>query len=922
MEKQHGQSRTTKRERLIKTKLNPPGAFQTVVPRRRLSGLLSLDPNPYKLVLVTAPAGYGKSTLLTQWLGVLEDQGVASGWLSLDADDNDPVRFVTYVFGALRAILEASRAGMPTPDKTGWQTAVQPLLMSLARELQELDQPIALFLDDYNCICDQAVHDALNWLILHSPRRMTFIIASRSEPPIALSSLRLRGELLELRLEDLSFQLDEAEHFLNALKGHGLERTELSGLVERTEGWIAGLSLVSLALNDTRDLGRLIREFSGSDRAITDYLGEAVLSRLGPQTRDFLLVTSVLDRMCADLCGKITGRDDCQRLLEQIEAENLFLLPLDREHKWYRYHHLFADFLHTRLAVQQPHRVRSCYQVASEWFAEHGYVSEAIRYAFLAEDFDRVGDLIENTWEDLVERRGEHATLLDWMRRLPDAQVDVRPQLRVAHAWSLTLTRQYKRAERELEKLDASPERKSGLASRDPAALRAVEMIRCVLYALTDQTARCLSASNAWLDRWSDAPWFEIGSVCSTLAYTCVTRRKFEQGRAALRRARTAFESCYGYYGIAWADAMGGLLLMDESRPRDATAVYRHGLAAAERELGPCSYGRSMLSTLLAEALYEQDELDEARVHLEAGFPLVDEHGVVETAQAGYVTRARLLCHEGRCEEMDLGLIDGCRLGERLGLQRLSTLLAAERISLELRCGEVGKAYAIAQTMGFLGPQTAKPGLTDSDDATRDIVQLVRARLWTASGEPTRAVSTLGTLATRLRKRGWNRRLLELLIVRTIAYERCGNRKMALRALDTGVRLAASGGAVRVFLDAGPVIGVLLEEMSDSRAQAPGEDEAAIRVLLEKLTRRVSPVAGEVTETIEPAVDGSRTNILTRRETEILKLLAKGLSNHELAGTLFVSETTVKWHLSNLYAKLGVRNRTSAVDHGRQHSLI
>jgi LuxR family maltose regulon positive regulatory protein len=678
-----------------------------------------------------------------------------------------------------------------------------------------------------------------------------------------------------------------------------------------------------LALKGARDRRRLIRDFSGSDRAVTDYLVEAVLNRLKPDMQEFLMVTALLDRMCVDLCREVTGRDDCQALLDRIEADNLFLLPLDREHKWYRYHHLFADFLRARITARHPKRVRRCCALASDWFARRGYDSEAIRYGFAAGDFERVADLIESGWEDLVQNRGEHATLLDWMRRLPETHIDARPRLRIAHAWSLTFTRRYAEAEQELKKLDASPERKTGLASTDPSALRAVEMIRCVLYALSDRTERCFSASNDWLRRWTDSPPFETGTVSSTLAYTCVARRDFEHVRAALQKARAAFEDCSGHYGIAWNDAMEGITLIQEGRPQEATTVYRRGLALAERELGSYSYAGSMLSVLLSEALYELDELDEAREQLDAGFALVDDHGAVETALAGYVTRARLLCHQDRCEDMDLGLVEGQHLGERLGLLRLSVSLAAERIALNLRCGGVDKAYSIAQASGFLAPQARQPWSAEPDmEAIRETVQFARARLWTATGEADRAVKTLGGLATRARKRGWNRRLIELLAARTIAYERCGNRKHAFRTLDAAVRLAASGGFVRVFLDAGPALGDLIEEMNESRPAVPGTSETVVRTVLARLTRSTSGATGTIIDPAAPASDETQGDALTRRETEILKLLAEGLSNQELAKTLFVSETTVKWHLSNVYAKLGVRNRTSAVGQARQRLLI
>ncbi|MCC7411628.1 MAG: winged helix-turn-helix transcriptional regulator [Gammaproteobacteria bacterium] len=926
-QKNPSQAATTRRGRLIRTKLNPPGALKNAMQRDRLRELLPRGPSPYKLVQVIAPAGYGKSTLLAQWRDQLERRGVACGWLSLDPDDNDPVRFLTYVLGALPGVAGNADPGVLAQTQAHWRSVAQPLLFALAQDLQELDRPIALFLDDYHCIVEQAVHDALNWIIQHSPPGTTLYVATRNEPALATGSLRVRGELLDVRMEDLSFRPDESEAFLNGLKGHGLAADEIAALTERTEGWIAGLSLVSLALKGTQDRKRLIREFSGSDWAVTDYLGEAVLSRLPSELREFLFSTAMLDRLCADLCARVSGRADCQQLLERIESENLFLLPLDREHKWYRYHPLFAEFLRTRLAARDPARIRDGNRIASRWFADHGYDTEAVRCAFLAEDFERVGDLVEHVWEDLVQNRGEHATLLDWMRRLPPECLDARPWLRIAHAWSLTFTRQYARAEKELARIDAGAAGTHGSAATDTTVQRAVETIRCVLHALADRTDRCWTASREWLARWPQAPAFETGTVSSALAYACVTRRELGHGLTALATARAAFERCHGYYGIAWDDAIEGLILLERARPADAARTYRRGLESAARVLGSRSYAGSLLAILLAEALYEQDDLPAATAQLEAGFALVDDHGAVETALAGYVTRARLLCHAGRCEEMERVLAEGGRLGERLELPRLSIALAAERVALHLRCGDVDSAAEVARTTGLLDvDKTGRWSPAARSELMLTVIRLAQARLWIATGSANRAVTLLGSLVARARRHEWTRLLVDLLVARAAAQDGCGNDDAALRTLDAALRLAAPGHCIRSFLDAGPAIAALLEEMVRRRPALGGDEEQALRAYLLRLTRERAPVPAAAPEatraTPEPGAGAPGTDTLTRRQIEILKLLAQGLTNQDLARTLFVSETTVKWHLNNLYTKLGVRNRTGAVSRARELSLL
>lgn len=954
----------------MQTKLVPPVAAGRLVERTELLAALDAAANPIHLVSVTAPAGYGKSTLLAQWRLRLEQAGVATGWVTLDPGDNDAVRLVSYLLAALgSAGQELGRAQL----EFGLPSVVRPLLLSLVDEIGTSERRTVLFLDDLHVLTEAPAQELVDWLVMNSPANLCFVVAGRSRPPLSLHTLKLQERLLEFGPEDLIFGDAEADQLLNQLGGHELAPAQLHALAARTEGWVAGLKLASLALRSTKDRDHFIQEFSGTDRAITDYLGEVVLSRLDPELRSFVLQTSVLDRLCPELCEEITGRAESRLLLERIEAENLFLMPLDRDRVWYRYHSLFADFLRGRMAAEAPETVREAHRAASRWFWRERDYPEAVNYALRAGDAEHAADLVAQCWEDVVERRGEHSTLLRWIEALPAECLETRPELRLAHAWSLIFTRHYARALEELNGLEASRrdeiEAAGDGAGRGGPLDEALAMNRCVLYALTDQPERCRRASEEWLDRWSEASWFNTGTVASALAYSCMVDGDFADARSALARARVAFRSCDAQYGIAWDDGIEGMILLEQGRLRDAVRVGRRGLAHAARTLGVRSYATSMLSVLLAEALYEQGAFEEAKQHLDTGFLFVDEHGAVESALAGYATRAKLLLLRGEIDAMEEVLDAGQELGERLGLTRLVAAIQALRVDAALRLGDVERAHRLAEAAGFLASEGESYG-AQWKRIHREIVQPLRARLWLAEGQAERAIGLLGELVWLMRKRGLARRALALMVARARAYDVARNRAAALRTLGEAVHLAAPEGAAGIFLEWRDALGDLLTEMTRTRPEIPDPDEAAVSELLARVTEpswdtsgereqegpqetpeRVSAAPGngarrragskdrggrdarpeapprrgaaeaDSEPTAAPPAESS-LEPLTRREIEILRLLGTGLSNRDLARALFVSETTIKWHLRNLYAKLQVANRTSAVARAQRLELI
>ncbi len=421
-------------EPLLLTKLHVPRQRSNVVLRPRLIERLN-DGMHRKLTLISAPAGFGKTTLVGEWVAGCE---CPVAWLSLDEGDSDPSRFLAYLGAALLTI-----DGTNTGDSSGLLHPSQPqsrstesLLTELLNEISAIPNRFVLVLDDYHVIDSKPVDQALKFLVEHQPPQMHLAIATREDPPLPLARLRASGQLSELRAADLRFAPAEAADFLNQVMGLNLRDADITALDSRTEGWIAGLQLAALSMQGISDTGDFIKAFAGSNRFVLDYLAEEVLERQPNRVRDFLLQTAILDRLSGSLCDAVTTQDGGRGMLEALERGNLFVVPLDDQRQWYRYHHLFADVLQAQLLDARPDHISSLHRRASAWYEQNGFASDAIRHALAAEDFDRAAGLVELAWS-AMDVSYQSATWLGWVKALPDALIRVRPVLSVGYAWAL-----------------------------------------------------------------------------------------------------------------------------------------------------------------------------------------------------------------------------------------------------------------------------------------------------------------------------------------------------------------------------------------------------------------------------------------------------------------------------------------------------
>jgi LuxR family maltose regulon positive regulatory protein len=389
--------------------------------------------------LVSAPAGFGKTTLLLEWL--LERSGDQSSvvWVSLDESDNDPARFLSYLVGALRNVEEGIGEGVLASLRSPEPPPIETLVGALINELAGAGRGVTVFLDDYHLIASEHVHEAVSFLLEHLPENVGLVIASRTDPPLSLSRLRARDQVIEIKAADLRFTTEEAAAFLRDVMGLPLSAEDIAALEEATEGWVAALQLAALSMRGREDASAFVGSFSGSNRHVLDFLADEILERQTEDVREFLLRTSVLERMTAPLCDALTGRDDGQEMLERLERENLFVVPLDDERRWYRYHHLFRDFLRGRLMRERSESESELHLRASGWYEKNGHLAEATAHALSAPDYDLAARLVEEGAEGAVER-GEGATALRWLEALPTESKRLRPRLFVEHAVALVIT--------------------------------------------------------------------------------------------------------------------------------------------------------------------------------------------------------------------------------------------------------------------------------------------------------------------------------------------------------------------------------------------------------------------------------------------------------------------------------------------------
>lgn len=868
-----------------------------------------------KLTLVSAPAGFGKTTLLAEWVTAAPASERPVTWVSLDQGDNDPAFFWAYFITALQKVqsevgeraLSLLHSPQPPP--------IESVLATLINEINAIEEDFALILDDYHVVDAQPVHSAIAFLLDHQPPQMHLIIASRAAPPLPLARLRGRGELTELRVTDLRFTPDETAAFLNEVMGLDISAADVAALEKRTEGWIAGLQLAALSMQGRADVPGFVAAFSGDDRYIVDYLVEEVLQRQPERVRSFLLQTSILDRLSGPLCDAVNGRKSGKRMLEALERGNLFVVPLDDKRQWYRYHHLFADVLRAYSMEEQPDRVPTLHRRASEWYEQNSLPSDSIRHALAAEDFERAANLVELAWPAMRRSRQE-ATTLGWVKALPDRLIRARPVLSVVHALALldggeldAVEARLQDAERWLDTAADTRERPEAPAPEMvvvdqeqfrslPASIANTRAYRALV--LGDVPGTVTYARRA-LDLLQEGDYYERGTTAALLGLAYWTsgnleaaHRSFADGLASLQMAGGILIRIGGTVILAY-------IRIAQGRLNEAVSTYEQSLQLATEQGEPVLRGTAELYMGLSELHRERGDLEAAREHLLRGEALGEHASLPGHEFLWCLAWARIKEAQG---DLD-GALDLIHKAERLYYRNpISDLrpIAALKTRVWVAQGRLAEALGWVRERG-LSADDALSYLREYEHVTLARVLIARYK----SNREERVIhEAMGLLERLLQAAEEGERtgsVIEILVLQALAHQAQANIPHALDPLERALTLAEPEGYVRIFVDEGESMRDLLRH-----AAAGGIGGSYTRRLLAAFNEPAQPAS-----TSAQIAAGELVEPLTTREVEIMRLIAD---------QLFISLHTVKRHIANTYGKLGVSHRTEAVAKATELRLL
>lgn len=903
---------------LLRTKLFVPRSQQGLVARPRL--LQRLDEGLSRtLTLVAAPAGFGKTTLLSAWIAA---RGQRAAWLSLDEGDSDAARFLSYAIAALQTIEPTTGAGVLSALQNPQAPALDTLLTALINDISALPGQIVLVLDDYHLIDAEPVDRALAFLLDHMPSQLCLVIATREDPPLALARLRARGQLAEVRASDLRFTLGEAVEFLNQVMGLSLTPEDVAALEARTEGWVAGLQLAALSLQGRQDVSGFIQAFAGDHRYIADYLVDEVLRRQPDQVRDFLLQTSILDRLHGSLCDAVTGQQEGDARLESLARGNFFVVPLDDQRQWYRYHHLFADVLRAQLQAEQPGLASTLHGRASAWHERHGSLSEAIGHAFSAGDDSRAADLIERSLP-MVRRSRLSATLLRWLRTLPDDVVRRRPVLCVAYATALMSNGELEDVEswlREAERwLDASPgerEQRGGMVVADEGEFQLLPGLIAVYraghaYLRGDIPATVTHARQA-LNLVPEDDHVTRGAAGALLGLAFWTsgdleaaQREYAAGMESLQRAGMISDVVNGATTVA-------AISMAQGRLRDAERTLELATQRAVEMGEPSLHGMADFLVGLSELRRERNDLNAAREHLLRARDLALGSEATHNRARWCVAMALIERAHGDLDGT-LSLLDEAEHQPGPDFFPKARPVPSLRARIWIAQGRPKDALRWAR----------ERGLTTGDELSypreHEHITLARALLAQAASDPTdgdtrHASELFQRLLQAAEAGGRMGAVIEILALQALAHRAHDDGSAALAALERALALAEPEGYVRVFVDEGEPMQALLEACVQ-RGIEPGY----VRLLLSAFGAE----GGESSEPTEPIkVRQSLIEPLSERELDVLRLLATDLDGPEIARELNVTLNTMRTHTKNIYSKLGVNNRRAAVRRAEELGLL
>ncbi len=885
---------------ILTTKLYSPFPNENNVPRPRLVNLLDKGLSQ-RLILVSAPAGFGKTTLISDWVRKSELPNI---WISLDEDDNEPTRFLTYLEASLTQVFPELDLGLQNVVFSPGLASPTILLTPFINEISALSHEFILVLDDYFFIQSNPIHEITSFLIKHLPPNMHLVIITREDPPLSLAQLRARQQIMEVRVDDLRFSIDEAKEFFSHTLGTQLSLANIRTLESFTEGWIAGLQLAALSLQGNQDTSSFIKAFADNDRYIVDYLAEEVIEKQPEVIKDFLLQTSILDRLSGDLCDAVTETKNGQNMLEAIEKSNLFIVSLDNQRHWFRYHRLFASMLRQRLMQMQPEKVAELHLRAADWFEQNQFAPESIHHALEGKDFKGAALKAERVAQGMLQK-GAFGTLLGWLNNMPDELVTSRPWLSIYHALALALTRQSNKAEGRLNEAKKHYNAKPFAIDKE-AMISHTETIQAQLALLSGDLLGAINLNHQAYKRLPENDLFLQGATLLGLGRANYLLGDFENAEQYLKEANNKGQTfsiilamVTTYLRVRIKISLGKLKaahrileassnLMSENERNSSPAIGYHYLAQCE-------------------LLLEENRVEEAEQYLSEAFNSVNRSGNPDMMVCYYVNLAQIQQALGDEKEAIESIETAERNIAQYGKNLYWTIpsVIAYRIQLLLIQGNFSEAAHWVNESGF--------SIKTELGYKYEVENLIKARFLLSQEEQDsdEALELLNHLKQEAEDNNRLRSVIEVHILQALAYLSKDDINKALSVFSQALSLAESEGFVRLFTDKGDEISYLLQQVSEKNSSSD-------------FVIKLQNTLQNVEEDIRPSskTKNHLLDALSKRELEVLQALSKGLTNKEIARKLFLSVNTVKVHTNRIYRKLGANSRTDAIAKARNLNIL
>jgi LuxR family transcriptional regulator, maltose regulon positive regulatory protein len=894
----------------LATKLYLPPVRQTLVERPPLLEKLN-EGLKGKLTIISAPPGFGKTTLVTAWRAQSE---LPLAWFSLDEEDNDPTCFADYLLGAIQAVDERLGQESAVLLQISPAPPLKIFLASLINEINDHEIEFVLAFDDYHVIHESTIHEALGFFIERLPPSVHTLITTRRDPPLALSRLRARGELKELRAADLRFAQSEAVVFLNDVMKLELTSTDIAALEERTEGWITGLQLSALSLQGRENKSEFVKEFSGDDRFILDYLLEEVLHHQPPEIQDFLLRTSVLNRFNESLCNALVENENGGETLEYLNRSNLFLIPLDSKNNWFRYHHLFADLLRLKLKQKQSGLTAELQTKASRWCEENHLFEEAVNYALAAKDWERVLNLVEPLAFKLISV-GKFERIKHWAETIPDEALKARPMVCYWYVPTLLYKEEFDKAEEFLMIIGAASTEdvRQGLLS-------ALWSSRCFISVARADLEKSLEYSRKAFELLDPGEVIQRGVAMHAKVACSLLQGDMKEIEQAVRAALPFFRQAEHFVFEVWGLTYLGFSRAMQGNLREGAEKLLATIRFAKEHLptrpDPQIYPHSFLCSIYREL----NDLDNARIHLDEALTLIEQTGresYIVLVSENLKGLALMLLTSGDSKPA-LALIEsGLARMKKYGNEIFARQLRGLKALVGLKSGDLAAANAWADTCGL--------GADDEPTYQSELEYLTFARWLLAAKKPARALPLLARLQKTAETGARARVLIEVLILQAVARQAAGDEEKALETLEQVLILAEPESYIRSFIDEGEaLLNLLRQSLKQNGKRWERENHALLRYVIKLneafgISEPSPKTPAPLTENLPWWYVGDP---LSDRELEVMQQLSQGLSNQEIANKLFISTGTVKRHISNIYQKLDVHSRVQAVDLVRKFGLI